>query len=545
LLGTGSSGDAPYQSKLDLQQLNWGYYVQDTWRATSRLTVSAGLRYEIQDARTERYNRLNNFSQTATSPLASDTGLPLTGGLVFKNADNRGLWNTDYLNFDPRVSLAFKATDQLVFRAGYGIFNPNAYAESGDAQLSSDGFSSDTTWNSTVGNAGLVPQNLLTNPFPDGLVAPVGTSQGLLTQVGQQVHASLGRHPTPYMQVYSADFQYQLGRNGVFEMGYAGSQGRQLLYGVYTDLDQLPSQSLGLGYNALNASVANPFQNYISSGALSGATIPYWRTLVKYPQFTSVQLLADTPGSSSSFNALTAKYNQRLTSSINAVVTYQWSKAIDDTSENNGWEVSDAIRDTFNHRLDRSVSAHDVPQAFVGAILWDLPFGRGKMFGSNVNRWTDGAIGGWRLSTIVRLASGLPLQLTTNNTLGTYNYEVTRPDVTSIEALRAGQRSVNEWFNTSAVYAAGSTDVPALGTVPRYLSNLRRAPTEEADMALEKSFPLYRESRLQFRAEAFNVSNTPEYAAPDTNLGDSSFGQVTSTTSVGPRTIQLGARIDF
>jgi hypothetical protein len=101
---------------------------------------------------------------------------------------------------------------------------------------------------------------------------------------------------------------------------------------------------------------------------------------------------------------------------------------------------------------------------------------------------------------------------------------------------------LDEWFNTSAFSSLGTAGI---GNVPRYNGNARRAPTNEADMALEKTFPLFREYSLQFRAEAYNVSNTPEYGAPDTTLGDSNFGQVTSTTSVGPRTIQLGARFQF
>jgi len=553
LLGTGYSGDVAYQTKLDLQQLNFGWYVQDTWRATNRLTVTAGIRQDIQNARNERFNRLNNFDPSAVSPLAAATGLPLTGGLVFASPSNRGLWQAQHTNFDPRISFAYKVTDKLVARAGYGIFNSNTYAESGDAQRSSDGFSSDTSWNATVGGAGITPLDLVSNPFPNGLVEPTGNTLGLSTLLGQQVHAGLRRHPTPYTQVYSADFQYQIGSNGVLEAGYSGSQGRQLLLGSFSDLNQLPSNYLSLGENALNAQVPNPFYGFITSGNLSGPTIPYWQTLVKYPQFTNVQRLADTPGASSSFNAFAVKYDERFSFGLNALITYQWSKAIDDTSENNYWEIGDAIRDVYDLKLDRSISAHDIPQAFVGTIGWDLPFGHGKMFGSNSGPFTNAALGGWKLETIVRLNDGLPLNLAQNN-IG-YNYAVTRPNISSMAALQQGRHSVNKWFNTAAVTDSGTItynadgtvkDIfPSIGNAPRYLSNERYAITRDADMALEKSFPVFRESNLQFRAEGYNVSNTPVYGAPDTNRDDSSFGVVTSTKSVGPRTIQLGVRLQF
>ena len=292
--------------------------------------------------------------------------------------------------------------------------------------------------------------------------------------------------------------------------------------------------------------MANPFYGQVGgSGEISGPTVPYWRTLIKYPQYTSVQLLPDTVGSSSSYNALNIKYNQRFAFGLSALLTYQWSKAIDDTSENNGWEVQDAIRDTFNHKLDRSISAHDIPQSFVGSVQWKLPFGRGAWLGSNVNSVVNGFIGGWKLNTIARFNTGLPLHFTQNNNLGTYNYMVSRPNVTSVAALKPAKRTIDQWFNTSAVVQAGTADTPALGNAPRYVGNVRYNITNDTDMALEKAFPVYRESQLQFRVEAYNITNTPEYGRPDLNLGDSSFGQITSTGSVGPRTLQLGVRYDF
>ena len=544
LLGAGNSGNVPYSAKLDLQQLNFGLYVQDTWRASDRLTVTAGIRWDDQNARTERFNRLNTFNGSASTTL---NGIPVSGGLVFAASSNRGLWQAQHDNFDPRVSLAYKFTDRLVGRAGFGLFNSNTYAYSGDAQDSSDGYSATTTWQATQGGNGLTPLNLVSNPFPSGLVNPIGSSDGLLTLVGNQIHASVLKHPTPYAEVFSADFQYQLSNSGVLEVGYAGTVGRHLHYGSFSDLDQLPSNLLSQGYSALNASVANPFYGAItdSTSSLSGTTIPYWRTLVKYPQFTSVQLLPDTVGSTSSFNALSVKYNQRFSFGFSSLITYQWSKAIDDTSENNGWEVSDAIRDSFNHRLDRSISAHDIPQSFVGTLIWELPFGRGKLIGGSVGSVADALIGGWKLNTILRFNSGLPLHLTQNNNLSTYNYEVARPNISSPAALKPQHRSVNEWFNTAAVTTAGTATTPALGNAPRYISSVRFDITNDTDMALEKTFAVYRDYKLQFRVEAYDLTNTPEYASPDINLGDSSFGQVSSTSSAGPRTLQFGLRLEF
>ncbi|MFT4113254.1 carboxypeptidase regulatory-like domain-containing protein [Silvibacterium sp.] len=546
LLGAGSSGTVINQVELDLQQLNWGLYVQDTYRVNDRLTISAGLRYDLQGARTERYNRLNNFDPDLTT---TDNGTTLTGGLSFLNSSKRGLWDTNYLNFDPRISFAFKVTDKLVARAGYGIYNPNTYAYSSDAQDSSDGYSSTTTWEATQNGDGVTPANLLANPYPNGLTQPTGSSLGALTDLGDAVNATFRKHHNPYVQDFSLDLQYQLSSAGVLEVGYAGSLGRQLLRGVFENLDQLPSSQLSKGITALTQTVANPYANVITdtTSSLYGSTIPYWRTLVKYPQFSSVNQLPDTPGSSSSFNALSVKYNQRMAYGVSALFTYQWSKAIDNTSENNSWEVSDAVRDVFNPRLDRSISAHDMPQSFAGTLNWDLPFGRGKQWGGDMNRWLDGAIGGWKWSTILRFNDGLPIHLTETSSLTNFNYGVARPNITSEKDLAKHKGSITGgYFNTAAVSYASSGNSLAIGNAPRYIGSVRYAITHDVDTALEKNFAIYKSAIFKFRAEAYNVINTASaFSLPDVNLGDSAFGQTTSTTSVGPRTIQFGARVEF
>src|SRR5262249_22287636 len=143
-----------------------GAYVQDAWRINRRLTLNIGMRWEVQVGRTERYDRFNTFDPNIPSPIAQATGLPLKGGLVFANSDNRAAWETGYKNFAPRIGLAYKVTDKLVFRGGYGIFFPQTGGGT------NQGFSTTTTWVSTIGGDGINPNRgaLLSNPFPTGLV---------------------------------------------------------------------------------------------------------------------------------------------------------------------------------------------------------------------------------------------------------------------------------------------------------------------------------------------------------------------------------------
>jgi Carboxypeptidase regulatory-like domain/TonB dependent receptor len=539
LLGTGNGGNSPYNAQLALSQRSWNFYVNDTWRMTPRLTLTYGLRYEYQAPRTERYNRLTYFDFNATNPLSQQTGLNLKGGLVYGHPQ---MWNPDYKNLAPRASLAYRFNDKLVLRAGYGIFFQPTVAVGNGA---TDGFSTSTNWIATQGGNGLIPGDLLSNPFPNGLSLPVGGSAGLLTEVGQSVNADSLLHPTGYVQTYSADIQYQVGVNGLVEAGYTGVQGRKLLLGAANmNINQLPSKYLSMG-SALNAQVTNPFYGVITdpTSVLSGATIPQWRLLLPYPQYTSVLLSPDTPGSSSSFNALTVKYNQRFKAGLSLLATYQFSKAIDNVSETQVWEIKNYTRDINNLAAERSISGHDVPQDFRTTALWELPVGRGKAFGNGMGRALDTVVGGWRVSTIVRFADGLPLQFTSTNRNGVYGYVVQRANITSLTDLGnvPGGQSPDHWFNTAAVSKPAAFTI---GTAPRY-TNIRTGALNMTDFLLSKQWQYRERYRLQFRAEAYNFTNTPQYGRANTAAQSGALGTITGTTNVGPRNVQFGLRVDF
>ena len=539
LLGTGASGSAPTNVRLALQQLYYAWYLQDTWKITRRLTINYGMRYEIQEPRTERYNRFNYFGFNAANPLSQATGLNLKGGLVFLDKNNRGLWNSDYHNIAPRIGMAYKLTDKLVARAGYGIFYPPVVAVSNGT---TDGFSTTTQWVSTQGGGGLIPQNTLSNPFPQGLTAPVANTQGLNTLVGNSISAFQRLHPSGYVQSYSFDFQYEVARNSLIELGYSGTQGRKLLYGVSPNLNQLDPKYLSLG-TSLNDQVSNPFLGLINTGSLAGQSIPRYQLLRPYPQFLNVNLSGDTPGASSSYNALNVKYNQRFTDGLSVLATYQWSKALDNTSETQAWEIGDAIRNVYNLSGERSISGHDLPHSFVTAVVYELPIGRGKTIGGGMNRMLDAAVGGWQIAGIVRFSSGLPLQFTVPNSLSTYGFAVLRPDIANLKDLNVSNQTPDNWFNTAAVKAPAPFTI---GNAPRWVPNIRFGPSRQADISLSKNFRYREWLTAQIRAEAFNISNTPQFGRANTNLGDSNFGKVTGLApGSNPRQIQMAVRVSF
>ncbi|MCX6598740.1 MAG: carboxypeptidase-like regulatory domain-containing protein [Acidobacteria bacterium] len=521
----------------------YGAYIQDVWRFNSRMTINLGLRYEVQRASTERFNRYNYFDFSAANPLSQRTGLDLRGGLVFVNDKNRFQTQPDNLDLAPRIGISYKINNRMVARMGYGIFYLMGFgtATQGGPAAGTDGFSVATNWVNTRGGDGITPQDLLSNPYPNGLNKAVGSSLGLLTQTGSATTAFQRSHPTGYVQNYSFDLQFEVGRSGVLEVGYSGNVGRKLNFGATPDANQLPSQFLSLG-NALNDQVANPFFGVFPTGILSGRTVPRHRLLRPHPQFVSVNLSGDTPGASSNFNALYIKFNKRFRGGLNIMSSYQFSKAIDNASENQGWIVSDTFRDYGNRSLDRSVSGHDVPQSFATALVWEVPVGKGRLLGATMHRALDTVVGGWEVSSVIRFTSGTPLRLVAPNTLSAYGFGIVNAQVGNLLDVGVSERRPEQWFNTTAVRAPAPF---TLGNAPRFAPNLRADGTHHADINIAKNFQIMEKIRAQFRGELYNLTNTPQFGVPGLTVGAADFGQVNGTRFNDRRTVQLGLKILF
>ncbi len=535
LLGYGSGGNAPNPASLAEGHHDYALYVEDAWRVNNRLTVNYGLRWEIQGPTTDRYSRFSTFLFNASSPI-SVPGINLQGAMSFANGHQ--MWNTDWQNVAPRIGLAYKLTDKLVFRTGFGIFFVPSLGDENPI-----GYSTSTPWVSTASGDGIHPGNPISNPFPTGFIPAVGNSLGAATGLGQGINAVLTNHPNGYTENYSADLQYQLSNNTVIELGYSGNQGRKLSLAYQTmNLNQLPPQDLSLG-SQLSNTVHNPFYNVIpasAGGTLAGPNVPLWRLLVRYPQYTSVNLNVSTPGAMSSYNALVARFTKRFSNGLNVIVSYQWAKAIDNSSEAQSWEVNDpGPRDINNWNLERSLSAHDIPQAVAVTMLYDLPIGKGKAVGNNINRIADALIGGWQLSGLMRYQSGIPINMSAPG--NGFGFAYNPPNISNGSAVSINDPTVYEWFNVNAF----SKPAPyTIGTAPRRITQLRQDGTRNTDISLIKNFKVWESVSAQFRADFLNLTNTPQFSAPNTAVGSSTFGQVTSQANA-PRAIQFGVKLSF
>jgi hypothetical protein len=537
LLGTGASGSLPVPVDPFREQPYWAFFVQDTWNVNRRLTLNYGLRYELQQARTERHNRVNYFDYDAVNPVGQQAGLPnLKGGLRFVDADNPSPWDVPKNNFAPRFGFAYKLTDKLVARGGFGIFYLKTTAAR-NATAATQGFSVSTPWVTSI-DGGRTPQDYLRNPFPSGTVQATGASLGLLTQVGLGVETYQRENPTPYMQQYSLDLQYQIGNTMVVELGYVGNQGRKLNFGYNFERNQLPDSALALG-PALLDPVPNPFFGIIKIGTLAGRTVQRGQLLRPFPQFTSVQIL-DVKGSSSSYNGFVAKLTRRFSEGLTLTASYQFSKAIDNASEDQGWEIGDRARNFNNLALERSISGHDVPHDVAVNFIYELPVGKKRRFGNDLPAAVNAVVGGWQVSGIFKRSSGLPLMFSAVNNTSSFGGSQF-PNVSDIKAARLDEPTIDRWFNTSVFSQPAQF---TFGNAPRFFSNLRADGVNNWDISLSKNFHFLERMRAQFRAEFFNAFNRTQFSAPNTSIAAQNFGQVTAQRNRA-RNIQLALRINF
>lgn len=534
LMGTPSSADLILNFKnAATQSYYFGAYVQDDWRLTPKLTLNLGLRYDLDTPRTERYNRMNYLDPTAASPLAAASGIAnLHGGLVFvgANGHDRHQFNFDNNNVAPRIGLAYSPTEKTVFHAAYGIvFAPSAQAAAGT--VGPFGFRVENDMVTSLD--GITPYNTLDNPFPTGLQPATGSSLGLATGAGGLIEGFLRNTVTPYSEQYAFNMEHTLPGDASFHIGYAGNRGLQLQQsregGI--DFNQLPTSALSYG-SKLNDLLPNPFYGVITSGTLSAAKVSRAQLLKPFPQFTSVLPLF-LPGGQTKYDALQVRYDKRFSRSFQVNASYVFSKTYDNGTNH---------QDSYRPMADYAVASQHMPHRFVAGYVWQLPLGRGKMFGNNMSRGLDLLVGGWQLNGITTIQSGNPLQISASNVSGLGNpTEYANYDGSDPALSGDIHKRLSRYFKTSAFSQPAAF---TLGNAPAYLSRLLSPGLDSTDFSIFKEFHAYREATLQFRAEAFNAFNHVQFGSPNTSVSSSSFGQITSQAN-SPRQLQFGAKLLF
>jgi hypothetical protein len=537
------------------QNFAHAWYVQDNWRVTNRLTINLGLRYELTLPRTERYNRMSWVDPNAISPLQVP-GLPqLKGGLDFASNNQRSPYNVDPMNFGPRVGLAYRTFKDIVIRTGYGIFfDPIKGAASGTGGGGFTGFNFNTPFVLTYNNDGATPSARISNPLPSGPQLPPGSSQGLLTGLGLGISGPIQTwNNTPYIQTWNFGLERELKGNILIDANYVGTKGTHLYFGGAGSINYLGPwvETLNSSQIAqLNSFVPNPFYGIITNPAssLSSKTVQQSQLLKPYPQFTGLSG-NDPPWANSTYNALQLRVEKRFSNGLQLLGTYVFSKSIDDASVACGCTTwlggATSLQDPNRRYLERSVSQYDIPQVFQFSYVYQFPFGRGKHWGSHLNPIVDAVLGGWQTNGIWRFDNGMPLSLTVSNSRALPTYGTQRPNLLGTLTRNNGPNWLNQYFADpqDAVTPAPFT----VGNAPREISTARAPGTATTALSLFKQFSLaaLREgSLLEFRAEAFNALNHPQFAAPNLTVGSSAFGIVTSQAN-SPRAVQLALKLYF
>lgn len=527
LLGTPAGGSVAYNQPITETVKNYALFAQDDWKITPRLTVNLGLRWEYEGGITDRFDAISNFDPLVRSSVK---GLNLTGGLAFPGVNGlpRGHRDAEVTNFQPRIGLAWQALPKTVVRAGYSIsYLPTTGILIG---LARSGFSVGTPLVASL-DGGFTPNETLSNPFPNGRIAPIGSSQGALSLLGQGVGGNLRDLRRGYSQQWSLSLQRELPGNWLVEAGYMGNRGVHLPGN--RAFDYLPAQYLSLG-TQLQELVDNPFYGVIAPNLpLGQPRVLRANLLDRYPQFAGASGYATM--ADSIYHAATLRIEKRFSRGLSAQVAYTFSKLIDNNqgAGTNGFSESgdEGVRNWDNLSAERSVSSLDLPQRLVISGSYELPLGK---TGPAVYKYIAS---GWQLNGIASFQSGNVISVTQNGT----SYGSNKPNVAG-DPTRSDP-SINMWLNRAAF-----TNSPAFtfGNVARNLPRTRSDGWNNLDLSVLKNFNILERFRLQFRAETFNFTNTPTFGNPAGNIDAGNFGTVTSyAVNSRAREFQLALKLTF
>ncbi len=549
LLGLPTSGRYDLNTHSTAHTSYYALFVQDDWRASKNLTINLGLRWEHEGPTVERFNRaVNGFDPSVANPISNaaaaayvNKSIPevpvgqfgAKGGLTFTTPGRERVYSTSTGMFSPRFGIAWvpKALGGgTVIRGGLATF-VSPIGINGTLALNQQGFSQTTQFVATSNNY-LSPAGTLSDPFPNGIVPPPGSSQGAGTFLGQQITFFNPEARNSYSIRWVFGVQRQLPGKMVMEAAYIGNHAVHLAV-TSKQLDYVPRQYFstspfrdGAVISQLTGTVPNPLQGLLpNASSLNGATVARQQLLIPYPQYpvgsgAGNGVIEQYDGAGSAyFHSLNVRLQKRFTHGMTLINNFIWSQVIERTAYLND---SDAAP-------EKRVSPDSRPLREVLGITFELPVGKGKRFDLR-SRAGNAVLGGWSLNGMLTLQLGPPL--TWGNVLyngGPLQMNAHQADVPAFDVTR---------FNT----VANQQLVYNIRDFHTTFNNLRRDPTKNCDVSALKRFTLTERKYLQFRFEAFNVSNRVGFNSPNVTPANSAFGMITSTAN-NARKIQMGARL--
>jgi hypothetical protein len=488
------------------QRMHFGY-LQDDWRVNPNLTLNLGVRYEFGTPQWEEDNFLTNFDP------ATNTLIQARDGSIY----DRALVHPDRNNWAPRVGLAYTLDEKTVIRSAFGISYVHFNRLGGENLLSFNGphvVPITITQQPSQGRcaADQAPTTCFRptqDGYPTGLNVPAN-----FDPINGRVNHIPPDTETGNIQSWHVTVQRELWNKVVVDVGYVGNRSRNLV--ILGDLNQ-----------------ARP------NGPTENATLQARRPIQGY-QF--IQSAFD--GGKGDYHALQVKVERRYTQGLYLLNSFTWSRARDNASGH--LETANGDNSRVNMAdLDGEfgISGYNQPLNNTTTVVWELPIGRDRRWGSTMSPLVDGFVGGWRLTAINTMASGLPVNLSysPSSTFSVSGAPTYRPNLSGDVYAPDGEQSASNWFNRENVTIPTDRTQP-FGNAPR---NAARGPALfTLDMGLHKSLPLAGRSRVEFRIEAFNVLNKTNFGAPNGNRSATNFGTITGLATP-PRQLQLGVKFDF
>jgi hypothetical protein len=543
LLGYPSSGSIFTSTKLTDIANYYGLYVQDDFRVSSKLTLNIGLRWEHEAGLYEvNHGMLVNFDGTVANPLAANvTGIQPKGAVVFAGNGKDTVGHPYSSKWGPRFGLAYQFDPKTVLRAGYGIFFAPQFALG--APIATVGYNQTTSYIASTDN-NQTPAGILSNPFPSGILQPVGNSLGASTGIGQSFSLIDPHARSPYVQQFSFDIQRELPFGIAAEVGFVGSKSSHLSLGAASlNENALNPTLLPLG-SALTQSVPNPFFNHGGTGVIGTANVQRSQLLLPYPTYGAINLQFND-NNKAVYDSIILKAQKRYSQGMTLLSTFTWSRNRDESAGGVGNTLNGGNKgpqNPYDLASEYSFSNIDSPFRWTASISYELPFGKGKKFMTRGGA-LDYVLGGWVINTVSIFQTGFPLQITqATNFNSAFGYASQRPNATGVSPVTSGSLDdrLSHYINPAAFSTAPQF---TFGNLSRTIE-MRGPGQVNWDMSVFKNIVIREKLKAQFRCEALNAMNTPLFYGPNVSYGSSAFGTITTQANFS-RQLQLALRFSF
>jgi hypothetical protein len=514
LLGWINYGEVSTNNFISSQKSAWGFYGQDDWKVNSKLTINYGIRYELFTPIDEKFGRQSNFvldDLTLYIPKGKDQAAPLPPSFATQFPQvtvSRGqiastLIDADKWDFGPRIGFAYSAFHNTVLRAGYGIFYGGEENQGGNPNRGES-----APFNETVllNNDNVYARN----PFFTGGVAGGYPSDVFTMPAPIQFREVATNFRNGLVHKWNAAIQREFRGNLALEVSYVGNhQSHQLLQ---PDFNRCPNSPLP----NISCDSRRPYPNI---GNIQGtASFGY-----------------------GNYDGMTLKLEKRMSKGLTFMGAYTYGHSLATSGTTLTGSAGLGTIDPTNLSKNYSSASWDIRQNFVFNGQYDVPIGRGRQYGGNMNKLADAFVGGWQMNTIITMRTGVPYTLRSSSCIA--SVDSCFPDLVSGKnpnAAPSGGRTPSQWFDTSAVTN------PAPGTEGNLGMQSNTGPSQfNYDFSMFKGFSLTERYKIQYRCEFFNIFNHPQYNTPDNNNNDGNFGAVTSTLNGSERRIQMALRFQF